>query len=339
MRPRALLVKSTVAAAAALLMAACSGGGTPSDSGGGGDNAAKEPVSIAFSNAVPQVQKIPTIQAMQALKEQGHQTELKYLQKSDDPITAVVRGDTKFGSSPAPAVFTAIAKGLPIQAIVEVNRADYAVVAPMSVDSPEGLNGKRVGIHAKVSATTLYTDLMMKTAPKAKPKILVVPGSANRIRALAADQLDASAIQLADLPQLKKLAPNKYHVIYRVYEQNPDLIDSVIFTKTDTIKNDKKLVEQVVKAQVEANRAAYTDTDALAKAISANVPKTTPEQASELAKLYTEANIWPKDGGLTEEGVTTTLNDLVEAGLVEKAPDPAKTYDRGPLEDVLKELG
>ncbi len=281
----------------------------------------KGSITIGFSAAAPQVEKIPTIQAFDDLKADGYKTEVKFLSDPSQVVQAVAQGAIDFGSTTQSSIFAAISKGVPIQIFQEANGPAYAMVAPVSVTSPEGLNGLRVGIHAKVSATALYTDIMLENYPDVKPKILIVPGSANRIQALAAGQLDASVVQLSDLPDLEKQAPGKFHVIYNFSQKNPEILDSLIFAKTDTVKNKPDLVKTVIAAVHKEHQAAYTDTDALIKAIAKYVPKTDEALATENAKTYTDAKVWPSGGDrFTEASVQKTMEEVKKAGMLETVP-------------------
>jgi ABC-type nitrate/sulfonate/bicarbonate transport system substrate-binding protein len=277
---------------------------------------AKPAVKIAFSAATPQVEKIPTIMASDDLKAQGYPVSLTYLQTSEDPVQAVVRGDADFGSASASTVLQAISKGAPVVAIMSANSPAYQIVAPTDVTSPAGLDGKRVGIHAAVSSTTLYTNLMLAKYPNAKPKILVVPGSANRIRALAAGQLDASAIQLSDLKTLDELAPGKFHVIFDVAQKESFLMDAVIFVRKDWINGNRTLIKTVLQAILNEQKQAYQSPSRLAAAIAKYVPNTDQATATRNANLYTASKVWATNGGFTKNDIQYTLSAMQFGGFL-----------------------
>lgn len=278
--------------------------------------ASKPAVKIAFSAATPQVEKIPTIMAADVMKSQGYPVTTTYLQTSEDPVQAVVRGDADFGSASASTVLQAISKGAPVTAVMSANSPAYQIVAPTGVNSPAELSGKKVGIHAAVSSTTLYTNLMLAKYPNAKPNILVVPGSANRIRALAAGQLDASAIQLSDMGTLEQLAPGKFHVIYDVAQKYPFLMDAVIFVRTSFLKTDRQLITNVLKTILLEQKLAYQNPQALADAIAKYVPNTDAATAQKDANLYTASKIWQTNGGFTKNDVQYTLNAMQFGGFL-----------------------
>jgi NitT/TauT family transport system substrate-binding protein len=289
--------------------------------------ASKPPVKIAFSAATPQVEKIPTILASDDLKAQGYPVTLTYLQTSEDPVQAVVRGDADFGSASASTVLQAISKGAPVTAVMSANSPAYQIVAPTSVTSPAGLDGKRVGIHAAVSSTTLYTNLMFAKFPSVKPQILVVPGSANRIRALVAGQLDSSAIQISDMPTLEQLAPGKFHVIYDVAQKYPFLMDAVIFVRTSFLKTDKPLIKTVLQAILDEQKRAYDNPQLLAEGIAKYVPATDAAKAQGQANIYTADKVWATNGGFTKQDIQYTLNAMQFGGFLSSPLTVAQCCD------------
>jgi ABC-type nitrate/sulfonate/bicarbonate transport system substrate-binding protein len=311
-----------------------SGKGTDGAAASGGSTEPEGPVDFAFSS-LPQVEKIPTLMAIEALDDAGYETSSTFLSTSEDPVAAVVRGDANFGSAASSAVFTAISEGAPIVAVMQAMSPNYALVAPTDVDDPGGLDGLRVGIHAAVSSTMLYTELALADYPDAEPEILIVPGSAKRIEALAAGELDASVIQLTDIPRLEELAPGKFHVIHNFAEENSDLVDTVIFVSRDTLDDNAALVESVIAQLLQTYGEVYDDVDGLAAKTADEVADIDEATAKELAEIYVDAHVWPEDGGLSEDAVEGTLEALESNGLIEKAPAPADVYDRGPLDAAL----
>ena len=95
------------------------------------------------------------------------------------------------------------------------------------------------------------------------------------------------------------------------------------------------LVRQIIAANLAANQAAYDDTDTLVAEIARLVPDVDETLAAELGQIYVDAGIWPVDGGLSPEGVETTLAALADNGLIEEVPDAAEVYDRSLLDEAL----
>jgi hypothetical protein len=149
-----------------------------------------------------------------------------------------------------------------------------------------------------------------------KPNILVVPGSANRIRALVAGQLDSSAIQLSDMPTLEQLAPGKFHVIYDVAQKYPFLMDAVIFVRTSWLKGNKPLIKTVLQSILKEQKAAYDNPQRLAAAIAQYVPSTDAAKAQAEANTYTADKVWATNGGFTKQDIQYTLNAMQFGGFL-----------------------
>jgi ABC-type nitrate/sulfonate/bicarbonate transport system substrate-binding protein len=217
-------------------------------------------------------------------------------------------------------VVTAASTGIPVKAFAQADTPGYVTVASTDIAGPADLGGKRVGIHAQVSVTTLLTDVMMKNYPSVKPQILIVPGSANRISALVAGQLDASVVQLSDVPTLEKQAPGKFHVIYDFPKTNSDLVTDVYYASAKTLESDRPEPGLFLAAVLDSVREIYgSSPDDVGKLIQKYVPATNAAALPDLAKLYQDSKMWPADGGMDPAALTSTIDVLHSSGMVKSA--------------------
>lgn len=318
---RATLTAVALTTAATLITACSSSSGGSSSSNN--TDVEKSTLTFSYSNATMQVEKVPLHMALGRLDKDGIKTKESFNKEGNDVVQAVARGDADFGTANASTVLSSIKKGVPIKAVLTTYKPFYVLVAASGVKKPADLDGsKRVGIQAKVSSTTLYTDLALNTAPSAKPKILTVPGSANRVQAMMAGQLDASVLQPADWLKLKKKKPGKFHVIYDVAKENPKIIDSLTFTSTKTLKSDPHYVRKVLGTVQKQYDKVYDEPDTLAKHMANDVPKTSDTVAKQLAKSSSEDKIWPADGGLKDTNITATLDAMTKSGMFDNGKLP-----------------
>jgi ABC-type nitrate/sulfonate/bicarbonate transport system substrate-binding protein len=309
-------VKLGVVITASAILAACASSSNDKKGDASGDTSTKKTLNFAYSNAVQQPEKVPLHNALQNLSKDGIQAKELFNQNAEDAIQQVARGEADFGTGNASSVFAAIKKGVPIQAVMTAYLPAYLLVAPTSVNDPGGLDGLRVGIQSKISSTTLYTNLALSKYPNAKPKILVVPGSANRLQAMVAGQMDASVLQDGDWLTLEKKAPGKFHVIYNVTKENPKIIDSVIFAGTNTLKSDPAYVKKFLGAVQKEYAATVSDADKLATSMSTVVPDMKLETAKELAGNMVQDKIWPADGRFDDASLQATLDALKNSELL-----------------------
>ncbi len=321
-RSRRLSAGAALVLAAAVTIVGCaSPAPTPSEPAPGvSEDAApaleKDTLTFSYSSAVQQLEKVPLHLALESLGDAGITATESFHQSGEDGVQAVARGESDFGVANAPTVFAAIGKGIPIKAVATAYYPAYVMVATTDVADPCGLTGKRVGIHAQVSATTLYTNMALDGCDDAGADILVVPGSAARVQALIAGQLDASVVQFADVLTLENEAPGKFHVIFDVARENLGIIDSVVFTHVDTVTNSPVYVQTFIDALLATHNAIYGDEAGLAAAIAEVVPETSLEVATELARISIEDLIWPKDGGLSDTEIASTLAALEAAQMI-----------------------
>ena len=330
------------ALASLLLLTACSSGEPDTSSGDTADvGATGEPaeekgsLTLAFSNAVPQVVKVPTILAAEQLEAEGYDVELVWLQSSEDPVQAVVRGDADLGSANVSTVFGAAAQGAPIKAVMTQNAPSYAMVAPADIDGPEGLDGLRLGTHAQVSSTSLYANLLLEDYPGVEPNVMVVPGSANRIQALIAGELDASVIQLSDLEVLEAEAPGRFQVLYNYAEDMSEVMDSALFASDSVLAERPELVDDMIRALLDAQATVVDEPQVLIDAIVEHVPEVTEEQAQEFADVYLASNVWPADGNFDDGTISRTVAAISRYGGLEAEPTVESCCDAGPLRAVL----
>ncbi|WP_428931752.1 ABC transporter substrate-binding protein [Microbacterium sp. YY-01] len=309
----------SVLAAAALLLTGCGASDTPGTTAPEGDDSGLEQTSLTFSYSasVQQLEKVPIHMALDNLADVGITSmEETFHQGGEDSVQAVARGESDFGVANAPTVFAAIKKGAPIQAIATAYMPAYLVVAPSEVEDVCGLDGKRVGIHAQISATTLYTNMALQQCPTADPEIMIVPGSAARVQAMMAGQLDASAVQFSDWLAMQEQAPGKFNVIFDVAQADLGIIDSVIFTSTATMEQKPNFVRAFIGTLQDTYASVYDNESELAKVIEEIVPDTTAEAAAELAKVSLEDKLWPADGAFDKTTLETTLKALEDSGLL-----------------------
>jgi len=312
--PRIAAAGAIILAASVALLGCSSSDGSSASSGG--TKAEKNTVNFAYSVAVMQLEKVPLHLAMQDLSSIGMTGKESFSQDANEVVQSVARGESDFGIGNASTVFTAIKTGVPIKAIMTTNLPDYVVAAPSSIANPCDLGGKRVGIQAKVSSVTLYTDMALGGCTGAKPNILVLPGSAARVQAMIAGQLDASAVQYPDMLTLTSKAGDKFHSIYDVASKNPGIIDSVLFTSTATLEKDPNYVKAFVGHVLDQYKKVYEDVPAFAGEIEKAVPNMSAADAQTLAKQATDEKIWPVDGGFGGTAVQDTLDAIAKSGML-----------------------
>jgi hypothetical protein len=88
------------------------------------------------------------------------------------------------------------------------SNTDFQMVAKTEFETCESLDGKRVAVQSREGTTGVLTARWFEQeCPQARPNILIVPGSENRVAGLIADQLDAAPIDAQNTALLMEQQP------------------------------------------------------------------------------------------------------------------------------------
>lgn len=284
-----------------------------------------------------QMNKIPLILAIEQLNAEGWDIAPIFLNQSEAPIQALLQGSIDVANSSVTPVITSVAAGAPIKSFAKSRNVEYVMLTTVDINGPEDLHGKRVGLHAAASTTTLLTRLFLRDHPEVEPNYLIVPGSGNRIQAMLAGELDATAAQFGDDTAAMEEAPGKFHVIFDFSKELPELVDSVYSYNAEQLDDELRLfLEYMLAYSVQMTRKIFEDPEwALQKATEHEVQETSGLQR------YIDSEIWPRDHGLDTNMLDLTIQGLVDAELIpaEGAPTGADFFDGSIWEGAKQILG
>lgn len=272
-----------------------------------------------------QLNKLPAALAIMAMNDAGWDVAPIFLNQSEAPVQALIQGSVDVANSSVTPVITAAAAGADIKSFAKTRGVEYVMLTTSDIEGPQDLDGKRVGLHAQASTTTLLTKLYLKDYPDVEPQYLIVPGSGNRIQAMLAGELDATAAQFGDDTNAMEQAPGEFHVIFNFAKELPELVDSVYSYNPDELDEETRVfLETLLAETVRFNRRILDDPGwALTAAEDADVSETGG------LDRYVESGIFPDDNGLSAEAMDFTIQALVDAGLIESdtAPSGDALYD------------
>lgn len=333
------------ALALALGVAAC-GGDSGDDNGSAGSG---EETSLAQStkggpeagklvfahSAVPQIVKLPQTLALEEMEKQGYEVEQQYLQTTTDSINAVLRGSATIGNTAPANFFAAVAGGADLVAIAGGGRPDYIFVGRQSVDAVCG-NAKRLAINNPISTTDVLVRLEAAKCPGGgkDKEILTVALTPNRIKALLADQIDATPVQLTTAPLIEREHKGKLKVLSNAAEDYPTMINTITFVKRSTLEERPKAIIDFLTAQKEVIEAAYADPSIFVEATNRIVESVPKPDVEPSVQLYLDSEVFPRDGGLSPQLVRDTYQQLRDTGLLKKDLDPEQFVDRQFIEAI-----
>jgi len=220
-------------------------------------------------------------------------------------------------------------------------RHPVAMVAQAEIQRCEDLRGKKIGTPGGTGA---YSEVMARGMLQScgltpRDVSYVNISTAARVPALATNQIDAIVLHVDQVYEAVKAKPS-LHILGHMAQVLPKGWYAAYVTTGDQIRDDPKLLENVVMALVEANRFIYQNRD---KTIDIGV-KYTKFSRDIVEKTYDDLariGIWPVNEGLTPDLVTAGIETEVALGTINAAIKP--TYEQavqwGFLRAAITKLG
>lgn len=287
----------------------------------------------------PDLRDVPMEMALDQLRGQGYTVKENELESSTLIADAISRGDADVALFNNQTAWAAAAKGANIRTIAALVASTPVVVAANSITDCSQLDGKQVALpNPKGLNPTLFNQYLADKCKNAKPQIVVLPDLSARFAALQNGTIVASLMQQDDLLDLDKQAPGAFYTLIPLWKAYSELVIDGLIVNTDFAKANPILVSDLLRAMLNANRQAYTDTQTL---MNEGVKRLKLDQAyvekSDGEKIKDQ--LLDVNGGLTADNVKYTLDFLVKT---KNLPDGTKVEDLADLSylnAVLDEVG
>jgi NitT/TauT family transport system substrate-binding protein len=304
----------------------------------GGEAQAQKKVRFAYPSSAD-MGDIPSLLAWEQLKKQGIEVIPTFFPKTDLAVQAVVAGEADIGAAAGIAAVKAVESGLNVRIIAEQVRNEWQLVTPTSIKEPKQLDGKRVGYHSPISVTEALVK-WMASYYKITPNWMIIPGSDVRAEALMRGQLDATPAEIADVLNILHAKPGQFYVLISYAKVFPQLIGTVYFARADYLQKNSPIVETVLEAILQSNRAVDSRPALVKENAQRLLPETKPELIDATAATYKELRIWDINGGASKDRGEASIKFFEESGLLKKgAVSYQQAFDTGPLDGVLKKIG
>jgi NitT/TauT family transport system substrate-binding protein len=303
-----------------------------------GEAQAQKKVRFAYPSSAD-MGDIPSLLAWEQLKKQGIEVIPTFFPKTDLAVQAVVAGEADIGAAAGIAAVKAVESGLNVRIIAEQVRNEWQLVTPTSIKEPKQLDGKRVGYHSPISVTEALVK-WMASYYKITPNWMIIPGSDVRAEALMRGQLDATPAEIADVLNILHAKPGQFYVLISYAKVFPQLIGTVYFARADYLQKNSPIVETVLEAILQSNRAVDSRPALVKENAQRLLPETKPELIDATAATYKELRIWDINGGASKDRGEASIKFFEESGLLKKgAVSYQQAFDTGPLDGVLKKIG
>jgi ABC-type nitrate/sulfonate/bicarbonate transport system substrate-binding protein len=201
----------------------------------------------------------------------------------------------------------------------------------VATDSPGGAGQAVFDAMLKAyNADFLVTDI---------PKKIVIESSGERTSALASGDCDATAIHVVQANAVNA-ETGDVNIIAQLYGKVPNFMKETFAARADWLDENIETAAAVTASVIQSSRDLLADYAAFESACTDLMEEPPPKsELKELFKILSDYEIYPADGGVTDERVQYMIDLGKEEGIIETDLTPDKVLDRRPLERAMELLG
>jgi ABC-type nitrate/sulfonate/bicarbonate transport system substrate-binding protein len=285
---------------------------------------------ITFGLEVPlSIVNVPNFMAIEKLKAAGYQIETVNFQSPETMTLALQNGQVDIINTSAGTAFSAIDAGFKGKVFLGQSNADFVMVARKEFTTCSSLDGKRVAVQSREGTTgVLAIQWFMRECPNARPNIMIVPGSENRVAGLIAGQLDASPIDSQNTAQLMQRRPGEFAIIDS-FSSSTVLLASVFVASSDWLTRNKTAAADFSKAYVESVNQVNASPALLAAEVKKIVPTIDAATLDTVAKGWVDRKVFNPIGGVQPATIKAAIDFYGTARpyRIIKAPEDAATAE------------
>ncbi len=269
---------------------------------------AQEKGTLRLGLEIPaSIVNVPMLIALERMEQTGYKVEQAEFQSPETMTLALQNGEVDFIGTSAGTAFSAIDAGFDGKAFLGMASADFLMVARKDLTTCEALDGKRVAVQSREGTTGVLSQRWFaEQCPTARPNIMIVPGSENRVAGLIAGQLDASPIDSQNTAQLMSKRPGDFTVIAS-FSESAKLLASVYVARTEWLEKNPDLVTELVKTYDAVVKDMEADPSILLDRTKALLADTDPAVVEEVAKGWLDRDVFVPAWGVTPATVDAAI--------------------------------
>lgn len=289
----------------------------------------------AYTSAVD-IGDLPSLLGHRSLEEQGYRVQPTFFAQPELAVEALASGDADVASGGARVFWAAVAKGADLVMLMEHSENGYQLAAVPGVARCEDLDGRTLALSSRGSLPTALGEAYLRRCPAVRPRVLIMPHSADRLSALLARAVDAAVLQRADVARLNRLAAGQFHTIDSFVTAFPPLDFEGVFVTRQFVRAHRSVVVDYVRERLRANRGVLANPALLFEEAGRWPTMGVLDEAVVAGEV--EAPAWTRDGGFTRDSVTATLDFFASVGSLPDSLTVGQVADFSLLEEALGAL-
>ena len=259
------------------------------------------------------------------LAEEGIAVEYVVLSSDEAVQAALDRGRIDVAVQSSLGLQRALSAGLTGRFIAGLQQHNsFPLVVPDDVTDLSQLEGMRVGIEDPTSLAVTVAELMIREQGGLEPgtdyEMVSLSGSSNRAAAMQSGSLDAAVLFRAVGESLEQETNGEF----RIHGGLWDVLDPMLWegiAASDSFLENAELAETFVAAILETNRQFYETDPAELAARKDDYAETALLDLDGLIgdfELWQEIELFPLDGGVSEEAYESITELLLDAGQLDE---------------------
>ena len=232
-------------------------------------------IRVAYTSAVD-VGDLPSLIAHRRLENAGYRIEETFYAQPELAVEALASGRADVASGGTRAFWAAADKGAQLTLVMEHSENGYQLAAASGITACGDLHGRTLALSSQGSLPTALGRAFLQRCPHARPRVIVVPHSGDRLQALVNGAVDAAVLQRSDVARLNARAPGRFATIDEFGAMFPELDFTGVFVSRAFADARRGVVIDYVRERIRANRLVL------------DMP----------AMLVEEAGRWPSVAGL-----------------------------------------
>ena len=260
------------------------------------------------------------------LAEQGINIEFVSLTTDEAVEAALDRGRVDAGFLATVGLNRALSQGLTFKVVLGVETHNtFVLTTSGDLTDLSELAGKKVAVQSPTSLSVTVAETLLELEAGLKSgddyEMVFLAGSGNRAAAMEAGTIDAAVLFGPVATNLEDRSEGKFTIYGGMWNVLEPMLWEGVALSEEMRTEHPELAQAFVSAMLEAYAQFYEGDPAEMVALAEDIPEEVDTDAAALEKeyvLYQEIELYPLDGGLSEDSYNRITEFLVGVGQLEE---------------------